>query len=74
MELRSQSVVILLNRFHDCLVIGRDLLRLLQSVATIPEFYKLWEDILKDLYQVALIGWLHSCCALFHGDTAVFSD
>ena len=38
----------ILNRFHDCLVIGRDLLRLLQSVATIPEFYKLWEDMLKD--------------------------
>ena len=30
------------------MAIGRDLLRLLQSVSSIPEFYKLWGDILRD--------------------------
>ncbi|KAI6653672.1 Integrator complex subunit 3 isoform X2 [Oopsacas minuta] len=41
-------ISLLRHRFHDCLMIGRDLLRLLQSVSAIPEFYKLWGDIIKD--------------------------
>ena len=34
------------DRFNDVLVIGRDLLRVLQYVAKIPEFEALWRDIL----------------------------
>lgn len=34
------------ERFNDCLVIGRDLVRLLQNVAKIPEFEQFWKDIL----------------------------
>lgn len=30
----------------DCIVIGRDLIRLLQNVAKIPEFEALWKDII----------------------------
>lgn len=39
-------VSLLRDRFVDCLVIGRDLVRLLQNVARIPEFEQLWKDIL----------------------------
>lgn len=39
-------VSILRDKFYDCLVIGRDLVRLLQNVARIPEFEQLWKDIL----------------------------
>ena len=34
-----------LFQWAECMVIGRDLLRLLQLVARIPEFEKLWRDI-----------------------------
>ena len=34
------------DRFNDVLVIGRDLLRVLQNVAKIPEVETLWRDIL----------------------------
>ncbi|KYM92357.1 Integrator complex subunit 3 like protein [Atta colombica] len=34
------------ERMADCLAIGRDLVRLLQNVARIPEFEALWKDIL----------------------------
>lgn len=34
------------DKFNDVAVIGRDLLRLLQYVAKIPEFEALWKDIL----------------------------
>ncbi|XP_071055409.1 integrator complex subunit 3 homolog [Onthophagus taurus] len=37
---------VLRERFHECLVLGRDLVRLLQNVARIPEFEQLWKDIL----------------------------
>lgn len=30
----------------DCCKIGRDLIRLLQNVARIPEFEKLWKDMI----------------------------
>ncbi|KAK3710033.1 hypothetical protein QZH41_012426 [Actinostola sp. cb2023] len=39
-------VSLLRERFGDCLQIGRDLARLLQSVGRIPEFQALWKDIL----------------------------
>ncbi|XP_043495860.1 integrator complex subunit 3 isoform X4 [Polistes fuscatus] len=40
------TVSLLRERIVDCLVIGRDLVRLLQNVARIPEFEALWKDIL----------------------------
>lgn len=39
-------VSILREKFYDCLVIGRDLVRLLQNVARITEFEQLWKDML----------------------------
>jgi integrator complex subunit 3 len=39
------TVALLRERFNDCLVIGRDLVRLLQNVARIPEFEALWKDV-----------------------------
>lgn len=32
----------------ECLMIGRDLVRLLQNVARIPEFELLWKDIIHN--------------------------
>lgn len=50
LPLRQKEVnfVILLirERFSDILSLGRDLVRLLQNVARIPEFNLLWQDIL----------------------------
>lgn len=39
-------ISIMREHFQECLVIGRDLVRLLQNVARIPEFEQLWKDIL----------------------------
>ncbi|CAG9861044.1 unnamed protein product [Phyllotreta striolata] len=39
-------ISIMRDHFHECLVIGRDLVRLLQNVARIPEFEQLWKDML----------------------------
>ncbi|XP_033123892.1 integrator complex subunit 3-like [Anneissia japonica] len=39
-------ISLLRSKFSDCCRIGRDLLRLLQNVARIPEFEKLWTEIL----------------------------
>ncbi|XP_017769065.1 PREDICTED: integrator complex subunit 3 homolog [Nicrophorus vespilloides] len=39
---------LLRERFAECMVIGRDLVRLLQNVARIPEFEQLWRDILAN--------------------------
>ncbi|CAG2120876.1 unnamed protein product, partial [Medioppia subpectinata] len=36
---------LLRERFVDCIPIGRDLVRLLQNVARIPEFDKIWRDL-----------------------------
>nr|XP_018909585.1 PREDICTED: integrator complex subunit 3 [Bemisia tabaci] len=44
----SFIVPLLRDKFNECLVIGRDLVRLLQSVAKIPEFELLWKDILHN--------------------------
>ncbi|XP_044262871.1 integrator complex subunit 3 homolog [Tribolium madens] len=48
--LRQKEVNFLISlirdRFNDCIGIGRDLVRLLQNVARIPEFEQLWKDIL----------------------------
>lgn len=38
-------ICLLREKFQDCLAIGRDLVRLLQNVARIPEFEALWKDI-----------------------------
>ncbi|XP_033634488.1 integrator complex subunit 3-like [Asterias rubens] len=37
---------LLRSKFMECIRIGRDLLRLLQTVARIPEFDNLWKDII----------------------------
>lgn len=42
------TVSLLRDRFTDCLVIGRDLIRLLQNVSRIPEFELLWKDLLHN--------------------------
>ncbi|KAI1301443.1 Integrator complex subunit 3 [Halotydeus destructor] len=39
---------LLKERFVECMVIGRDLVRLLQYVARIPEFEQIWKDIQKN--------------------------
>ena len=39
-------VSLMRDRFADVVVIGRDLVRVLQQVAKIPEFATLWNDIL----------------------------
>lgn len=49
-NLRQKEVTFLVSimreHFNECLTIGRDLVRLLQNVARIPEFEQLWRDIL----------------------------
>lgn len=39
-------ITLMRERFSDILCLGRDLVRLLQNVARIPEFNQLWQDIL----------------------------
>ncbi|CAH2327412.1 integrator complex subunit 3 [Pelobates cultripes] len=41
-------MMLLRDRFMDCFMIGRDLVRLLQNVARIPEFDLLWKDMLHN--------------------------
>lgn len=52
LPLRNREVVftisLLRDRFTDCLVIGRDLIRLLQNVSRIPEFEALWKDLMHN--------------------------
>ncbi|KAL8567155.1 hypothetical protein ACOMHN_033057 [Nucella lapillus] len=38
-------ITLLREKWAECMVIGRDLVRILQLVARIPEFEKLWRDI-----------------------------
>ncbi|XP_075979679.1 integrator complex subunit 3 [Anticarsia gemmatalis] len=49
MNLRQKEVnfviTLIRERFSDVLTLGRDLVRLLQNVARIPEFNQLWQDI-----------------------------
>nr|CAG4643757.1 EOG090X0205 [Lepidurus arcticus] len=40
--------VLLREKFADCLVIGRDLVRLLQNVARVPELEAIWRDLLHN--------------------------
>ncbi|XP_071450149.1 integrator complex subunit 3 [Hetaerina americana] len=42
------TVTLMREKFTECLIIGRDLLRLMQNVARIPEFEQLWKDILTN--------------------------
>lgn len=42
------TISLLRDRFTDCLVIGRDLIRLLQNVSRIPEFELFWKDLLHN--------------------------
>ncbi|XP_018019760.1 integrator complex subunit 3 [Hyalella azteca] len=44
----SLVITLLREKFQDCLVIGRDLVRLLQNVAKIPEIEALWRDLLHN--------------------------
>jgi len=46
-------VSLLREKFTDCLMIGRDLVRLLQNVARIPDFEKLWKDIYNNPTQLS---------------------
>ncbi|XP_071116601.1 integrator complex subunit 3-like [Haliotis cracherodii] len=39
---------LLREKFVDCMVIGRDLIRLLQNVARVPEFDKFWRDMINN--------------------------
>ncbi|XP_066428560.1 integrator complex subunit 3 [Eleutherodactylus coqui] len=52
LTLRQKEVdfctMLLRDRFMDCFMIGRDLVRLLQNVARIPEFDSLWKDMLHN--------------------------
>jgi len=44
----SFCVRLLREKFHECILIGRDLLRLLQDVSMIPEFESIWRDLLSN--------------------------
>ncbi|XP_077111146.1 integrator complex subunit 3 isoform X1 [Ranitomeya variabilis] len=52
LTLRQKEVdfctMLLRERFMDCFMIGRDLVRLLQNVARLPEFDSLWKDMLHN--------------------------
>lgn len=49
-QLREREVVLcvdlLRNKFSECQAAGRDLVRLLQDVAKLPQFEELWRDLL----------------------------
>lgn len=40
-------IQILREKWNECMLIGRDLVRLLQNIARIPEFEALWKDIIQ---------------------------
>ncbi|KAI0982153.1 hypothetical protein GJ496_005246 [Pomphorhynchus laevis] len=40
-------VALIRSKWNECARIGRDFLRALHSVCTIPEFYTLWQDIIR---------------------------
>ncbi len=44
---------LLKERFADCICIGRDLVRLLQNVARIPEFEKIWKELFHNPSSLA---------------------
>ncbi|XP_058454591.1 integrator complex subunit 3 homolog isoform X2 [Malaya genurostris] len=41
-------IALIRDRFDDVMILGRELVRLLQNVSRIPEFELLWKDILYD--------------------------
>ncbi|KAI8512582.1 Integrator complex subunit 3 [Branchiostoma belcheri] len=61
-------VALLRERWTDCSVIGRDLIRLLQHVARIPEFERLWRDMITNpqtlSHQFTGKGWQQSASGL----------
>ena len=56
-DLRNKEVnfvvSLIRDRFNDVLVIGRDLIRLLQNISRIPEIEKLWNEILHNPSNLA---------------------
>lgn len=46
-------ISMLREKFMECLIIGRDLVRLLQNVARIPEMELLWRDLLHNPTQLS---------------------
>ncbi|KAI7833981.1 protein-domain-containing protein [Kickxella alabastrina] len=56
-ELRAQEsafvVRLLRERFVDCAMVGRDLVRMLQDVAKIPAFRDLWQDLLSEPHRIS---------------------
>lgn len=42
------TISLIRSKFSECMMIGRDLVRLLQNVARIPEFEKLWKEMLHN--------------------------
>ncbi|CAL4137794.1 unnamed protein product, partial [Meganyctiphanes norvegica] len=49
----SFVIGLLKERFTDCLMIGRDLVRLLQNVAKIPEIEAFWRDLIHNPTSLA---------------------
>lgn len=47
------TVSLLRDRFTDCLVIGRDLIRVLQNVSRIPDVEALWNDLLNNPHTLS---------------------
>ncbi|XP_049936583.1 uncharacterized protein LOC116264456 [Nymphaea colorata] len=50
-------IMVLRKHFGMCLSIGRDLVRLLQDVAIIPEFQTLWMDLLTNPSAFGVLGF-----------------
>ncbi|KAG8191408.1 hypothetical protein JTE90_010584 [Oedothorax gibbosus] len=46
-------ISLLREKFTECMIIGRDLIRLLLNVARIPEFEKLWRDMYSNPSSLA---------------------
>lgn len=61
------TISLLRDRFTDCLVIGRDLIRLLQNVSRIPEFEALWKDLLHNPQSLSpsLTNGIHSFLTIY---------
>lgn len=67
-NIRKKEVALVISllreRFSECLVIGRDLIRLLQNVAKIPEIEAFWRDLLHNPGSLA---------QNFHGENHVYT-
>lgn len=57
LDLRDQECTLVIRllreRFAECAVVGRDLVRMLQDVAKIPQFADLWQDLLTRPYVLS---------------------